>query len=108
MRIDGRDFRTIWLDEGGWDVWVIDQRRLPHRFETRRLASAEDMALAISDMTVRGAPLIGAAAAWGMALACREDASDEGLALLGAGSSVMRMVQHKQPDHPEPEIACEA
>ena len=84
MRIDGRDFRTIWLDEGGQGVWVIDQRRLPHRFETLRLASADDMALAISDMTVRGAPLIGAAAAWGMALACREDPSDEGLARAGA------------------------
>ena len=84
MRIDGRDFRTIWLDEGGRDVWVIDQRRLPHRFETLRLSSAEAAAEAIADMTVRGAPLIGAAAAWGMALACREDASDEGLERAGA------------------------
>ena len=79
MRIDGRDFRTIWLDEGGRDVWVIDQRRLPHRFETLRLTSAEAAAAAIADMTVRGAPLIGATAAYGMALAAGEDASDAGL-----------------------------
>ena len=84
MRIDGRDFRTIWLDEAGADVWVIDQRRLPHRFETLRLTSAEATAHAIADMTLRGAPLIGAAAAWGMALACREDASDTGLERAGA------------------------
>ena len=84
MRIDGRDFRTIWLDEGGRDVWVIDQRRLPHRFETLRLASAEAVAAAIADMTVRGAPLIGAAAAYGMALAAAEDASDPSLERAGA------------------------
>ena len=84
MRIDGRDFRTIWLDEGGRDVWVIDQRRLPHRFETLRLTTARATAEAITDMTVRGAPLIGATAAWGMALACREDPSDEELTRAGA------------------------
>ena len=84
MRIDGRDFRTIWLDEGGRDVWVIDQRRLPHRFETVRISDADGMARAIADMTVRGAPLIGAAAAWGMALACAADASDSGLQKAGA------------------------
>ncbi|HEY5411974.1 MAG TPA: S-methyl-5-thioribose-1-phosphate isomerase [Caulobacteraceae bacterium] len=84
MRIDGRDFRTIWLDEDGRGVRVIDQRRLPHRFETLALANAEALALSISDMTVRGAPLIGAAAAYGMALACLEDASDAGLERAGA------------------------
>ena len=84
MRIDGRDFRTIWLDEGGRDVWVIDQRRLPHRFETLRLESARGAAAAIADMTVRGAPLIGATAAYGMALAAAEDASDAGLERAGA------------------------
>jgi methylthioribose-1-phosphate isomerase len=84
MRIDGRDFRTIWLDEGGRDVWVIDQRRLPHRFETVRLASAEAAGAAISEMTVRGAPLIGATAAYGMALAAAEDASDAGMERVGA------------------------
>jgi methylthioribose-1-phosphate isomerase len=90
MRIDGRDFRTIWLDEGGRDVWVIDQRRLPHRFETVRISGAEAMARAIADMTVRGAPLIGAAAAYGMALACAADASDAGLERAGAGLEAAR------------------
>ena len=79
MRIDGRDFRTIWLDEGGQGVWVIDQRRLPHHFETLRLTGVDAVAGAIADMTVRGAPLIGAAAAHGMALACLEDPSEAGL-----------------------------
>ena len=84
MRIDGRDFRTIWLDEGGRDVWVIDQRRLPHRFETVRIADAPAVARAITDMTVRGAPLIGAAAAYGMALAAAADPSDSALQSAGA------------------------
>ena len=84
MRIDGRDFRTIWLDEDGRSLRVIDQRRLPHRFGTVALASAEAAGRAIADMTVRGAPLIGATAAYGMALACLEDASDAGLERAGA------------------------
>jgi len=91
MRIDGRDFRTIWLDEGGRDVWVIDQRRLPHRFETLRLTSAAAVATAIADMTVRGAPLIGASAAYGMALAAAEDASEAGLERAG------RMLEAARP-----------
>jgi methylthioribose-1-phosphate isomerase len=87
MRIDGRDFRTIWTASAG-DVEVIDQRRLPHRFETVRLTSAAAVATAITDMTVRGAPLIGAAGAYGLALAMRADPSDASLAkaseLIGA------------------------
>lgn len=88
MKIGGRHYRTIWLDEDGWGVRVIDQTRLPFRFETVRLAAAEEAAHAIRHMTVRGAPLIGATAAYGVALALRVDASDsvleQALALLGA------------------------
>ena len=84
MRIDGRDHRTIWTSAAGADVEVIDQRVLPHRFETAQLASAEAAAEAIRDMTVRGAPLIGAAAAYGLALAMRADPSDSGLERAGA------------------------
>ena len=91
MRIDGRDFRTIWLDEGGRDVWVIDQRRLPHRFETARLTSSQAVAAAIADMAVRGAPLIGASAAYGMALAAAEDPTDGGLERAG------RMLEAARP-----------
>ena len=90
MRIDGRDHRTIWLDEGGRDVWVIDQGRLPHSFETLRLESSEAVARAIAEMTVRGAPLIGAAAAYGMALAAAEDATEEALQRAGEALQAAR------------------
>jgi methylthioribose-1-phosphate isomerase len=79
MKIDGVPYRTIWLAEDGESVAVIDQTLLPHRFEVRRLTTARDAGAAIATMVVRGAPLIGATAAWGMALAAREDASDAGL-----------------------------
>ena len=80
MRIDGRDFRTIWPHPDGTAVDVIDQRLLPHRFAIRTLRNDRDAAEAIADMTVRGAPLIGAAGAYGMALAMAEDTSDPKLA----------------------------
>jgi methylthioribose-1-phosphate isomerase len=79
MRIDGRDYRTLWLDDDGRRVHVIDQTRLPHRFETQVLQTSADAARAISDMIVRGAPLIGVTGACGLALAMAEDASDSGL-----------------------------
>lgn len=79
MNIDGRPYRTIWLAPDGWSVAIIDQTRLPHEFVTVTLTSLADMARAIKTMQVRGAPLIGAAAAYGVCLALREDASDEAL-----------------------------
>jgi len=79
MKIDGTPYRTIWLDDDGWAVRVIDQTLLPHRFETIRLTSVEDAAGAIRDMVVRGAPLIGATAAYGVCLAARADPSDAAL-----------------------------
>jgi methylthioribose-1-phosphate isomerase len=78
MKVDGRHMRTIWVEADG-AVGIIDQTRLPHRFETCRLTSLADVAHAIRSMQVRGAPLIGAAAAYGVALALREDSSDENL-----------------------------
>lgn len=79
MNVDGKHYRTIWpaADEGGFEV--IDQTRLPHEFAVLRIRSARQAADAIRDMVVRGAPLIGATAAYGMALAMREDSSDAGL-----------------------------
>ncbi len=74
MNVDGRPYRTIWVAEDGWSVEIIDQTRLPHAFATLRLTSLEDAAHAIRTMQVRGAPLIGATAAYGMALALRADA----------------------------------
>jgi methylthioribose-1-phosphate isomerase len=79
MKIDGKPWRTIWLEPDGWSVGVIDQTRLPHRFVTKRLATLADAANAIATMVIRGAPLIGATAAYGMCLALREDASDEAI-----------------------------
>src|SRR3569623_1408779 len=79
MKVDGKHFRSIWRERDGWSVGAIDQRRLPHEFVVAKLTSCEDAAVAIRDMLVRGAPLIGATAAYGMALAMREDASDAGL-----------------------------
>ncbi|OAN49133.1 S-methyl-5-thioribose-1-phosphate isomerase [Paramagnetospirillum marisnigri] len=79
MKINGTAFRTIWLAKDGIGVEIIDQTRLPHEFVTITLRSMADAALAIKDMWVRGAPLIGATAAYGMALAAREDATDAGL-----------------------------
>ena len=79
MKVDGRPTRTIWLESDGATVGVIDQTQLPHRFATLKLATLADAARAISTMQVRGAPLIGAAAAYGVALALKADASDESL-----------------------------
>jgi methylthioribose-1-phosphate isomerase len=79
MKIDGKPTRTIWLEADGKSVGIIDQTRLPHRFVTARLANLADAARAIQSMQVRGAPLIGATAAYGMWLALRDDASDAAL-----------------------------
>ncbi len=80
MNVHGRLTRTIWPSpDGAGDVDILDQTRLPHAVETVRLRTLDDAVRAIADMQVRGAPLIGVAAAYGMCLGLREDASDEGL-----------------------------
>jgi len=79
MKVDGKHTRTIWVEADGWSVGIIDQTALPHRFTTIRLTTVADVARAIATMQVRGAPLIGATAAYGVALALRADASDEAL-----------------------------
>jgi methylthioribose-1-phosphate isomerase len=79
MKVDGKAMRSIWLEPDGWSVGIIDQTALPHRFVTARLATLEETAHAIRAMLIRGAPLIGATAAYGMCLALRADASDESL-----------------------------
>jgi methylthioribose-1-phosphate isomerase len=80
LKVEGRPYRTIWLNADGWGVDIIDQRWLPHEFRIATLRSLGDAATAIRDMWVRGAPLIGAAAAYGLALAMRDDPSDAALA----------------------------
>src|ERR1043165_2450908 len=79
MNINGKHYRTIWLNEDGWSVEIIDQTKLPFVFETVTLLNLDDAARAIKTMQVRGAPLIGATAAYGVWLALREDASDDNL-----------------------------
>ena len=79
MNIDGTPYRTIWVGDDNWSVEIIDQTKLPHAFETATLRSPEDAAYAIEAMQVRGAPLIGATAAYGVALAMRGDPSDDAL-----------------------------
>lgn len=86
MRISGKHFRTIWCEAGG-DVCVIDQTRLPFAVKIATLRTVADAAHAIRSMMVRGAPLIGATAAYGLALAMRTDSSDQALA---QGAALLR------------------
>jgi methylthioribose-1-phosphate isomerase len=79
MKVDGRHFRSIWLEPDGFTVGAIDQRRLPHEFIVAKLTNAAEAGEAIRSMLVRGAPLIGATAAYGVALAMRADSSDAAL-----------------------------
>jgi methylthioribose-1-phosphate isomerase len=79
MNVDGKHFRSIWLEPDGWSIAAIDQRKLPHEFVVARLTSCDAAADAIRSMLVRGAPLIGATAAYGVALAMRADGSDTAL-----------------------------
>lgn len=73
MLVQGIPQRTIWMNAGEHDrVWIIDQRHFPHDFITVSLHSVAEIAVAIKDMWLRGAPLIGAAAAYGVYFACIE------------------------------------
>ncbi|NUO54616.1 MAG: S-methyl-5-thioribose-1-phosphate isomerase [Polyangiaceae bacterium] len=77
MRVAGKSYRTIWVADDGRTVEVIDQTLLPDRFLVAPIRSTSEMATAIRTMVVRGAPLIGVAGAYGLALAATEDSSDE-------------------------------
>jgi len=79
MRIDGKPHRSIWPHDDLKAVEIIDQTKLPHRFTTLTLVNVQDAARAIKDMHVRGAPLIGVTAAYGLALAMLADPSDANL-----------------------------
>ncbi len=80
MKIDGKHYRTIWPDANGRSVHTLDQSKFPHEFTSLELRTEQDAAEAISKMYVRGAPLIGAVAAYGVAFAMRRDPSDANLA----------------------------
>jgi methylthioribose-1-phosphate isomerase len=79
MKINGQPYRTIWLNADGWSATVIDQTKLPFTLETKSLTSMADAANAIKQMIVRGAPLIGVTAAYGVCLQMRQDAGDDAL-----------------------------
>ena len=76
MKVDGKHTRTIWVETDN-SIGTIDQTLLPHRYATICLETVEDTARAVKTMQVRGAPLIGVAAAYGLCLAMRADPSDE-------------------------------
>lgn len=83
MRVSDRSYRSIWLNEDGRSVDIIDQTRLPHEFIIVSLHTLDDAAHAIRDMLVRGAPLIGATAAYGLCLGLREGTADRDLERIG-------------------------
>jgi methylthioribose-1-phosphate isomerase len=118
MRVAGTPHRTIALARDGWSVEVIDQTALPHRFELIRLTSSAEAARAIRDMVVRGAPLIGATAAYGMALALRDDPTDRCLyaaaralvatrpTAVNLGRAVRAMLDHLRAVSPRQRVAA--
>lgn len=78
MKIQGKEWRTVWVN-ADQSVEVIDQRFLPHELKTARLTDVSAFELAIREMWIRGAPLIGVVAAYGVAVAMRQDSSDRAL-----------------------------
>ncbi|MFM8490637.1 MAG: S-methyl-5-thioribose-1-phosphate isomerase, partial [Candidatus Methylopumilus sp.] len=79
MKVNGQDFQTIWLDSTESIIHIIDQTKLPHHFTTKPLHSLDEVINAIKIMEVRGAPLIGVTAAFGIAFAMRNNPSDDSL-----------------------------
>ena len=73
MKIDGKEYKTIWFDKNSQSVKIIDQTKLPHKFIIKDLKTVKDVINAIKTMEVRGAPLIGGAAAYGIALTVKEN-----------------------------------
>jgi methylthioribose-1-phosphate isomerase len=90
VQVAGVQRRTIWPADGADAVWVIDQRELPHRWSVVRLDTPDQVFDAIATMVVRGAPLIGVTAAYGIALQCRTDASDAALRAAAARLNASR------------------
>ena len=79
MKIKGKNYKSIWLDNKRSSIVVIDQRFLPHRFKLLYLKNIKDIKKAIKEMVVRGAPLIGVTAAYGIYLSMRKNPSDKNL-----------------------------
>ena len=79
MKVKGKNYRSIWLDKKKSTVVVIDQRQLPHQFKLLYLKNIKEIKKAIKEMVVRGAPLIGVTAAYGIYLSMKKDPSDKNL-----------------------------
>jgi methylthioribose-1-phosphate isomerase len=79
MKVNGKHYRSIWYDDEADVIRIIDQTKLPHEFVVADIRTLADAVVAISSMQVRGAPLIGATAAYGFAFAMRGDPSDSSL-----------------------------
>ena len=80
MKVDGTPYRSVWVNtQDGWSVHIFDQTKLPWSVDILRLTTVAQVAHAIRSMQARGAPLIGALAAYGVALAVRADPSSEAM-----------------------------
>ena len=79
MNIKGKHWQTIWYNDKEKNISVIDQTLLPHQFKIKNISSSKEAYEAIKNMIVRGAPLIGVTGAYGLALAIKEDPSDENI-----------------------------
>ena len=90
MNVDGKPYRPIWLAADGRSVEIIDQTRLPHEFRVVSLVTLDDAAHAIREMLVRGAPLIGATAAYGFCLGLHDGTSDRDIERIGTVLSACR------------------
>jgi methylthioribose-1-phosphate isomerase len=114
MKVAGVSYRSVWRD--GDSIGIVDQTRLPHEFVTRRLSTSQAVAHAITAMQVRGAPLIGAVAAYGLALSLSKDNSDRGLSAavellmrtrptaVNLRWALTRMLEHVRPLDPESRV----
>ena len=100
MNVGDRHYHTIWLNEDGRSVDIIDQRWLPHEFRIVTLKTVDNVAVAIRDMWVRGAPLIGVTAAYGVAIAMRDDTSDAAL------DAVWDVLHETRPDRDQPALGA--
>ena len=79
MKVKGKNYKSIWLDKKKSIVVVIDQRQLPHQFKLLYLKNINEIKKAIKEMIVRGAPLIGVTAAYGVYLSMKKNPSDKNL-----------------------------
>jgi len=117
MKINGTPFRSVWIDEhDGWSIRIFDQTRIPATLDILRLTTRDEVAHAIVSMQVRGAPLIGAVAAYGLALALREDASDNAMerdaaflaetrpTAINLRWAIARMLEHLHPVEPSARV----